>query len=75
MNRVHPVCVLLQNASLNKLVHSACMRVLQVRRTKEILSANTAAPLSVEELHDGIDYQVCMWAWTCVGTKGELRLQ
>ena len=29
----------------------------QVRRTKEILSANTAAPLSVEELHGGQDFR------------------
>nr|QBY35573.1 heat shock protein 70G [Dunaliella salina] len=29
----------------------------QIRRTKEVLSANTAAPVSVEELHEGIDYQ------------------
>eukprot|EP00775_Hariotina_reticulata_P013787 gene13787-13908_t len=29
----------------------------QVRRTKEILSANTAAPISVEELHGGMDFQ------------------
>jgi len=37
----------------------------QIRRTKEILSANTAAPVSVEELHDGIDYQVrtCDGLW------------
>jgi molecular chaperone DnaK (HSP70) len=28
----------------------------QVRRTKEILSANTAAPISVEELHNGQDF-------------------
>jgi hypoxia up-regulated 1 len=28
----------------------------QVRRTKEILSANAQAPLSAEELHRGIDY-------------------
>jgi hypoxia up-regulated 1 len=27
-----------------------------VRRTKEILSANTAAPLNVEELHGGVDF-------------------
>ncbi len=32
--------------------------VAQVRRTKEMLSANTAAPLSVEELYDGKDFQV-----------------
>jgi hypothetical protein len=29
----------------------------QVRRTKEILSANTEAPFSVEELHEGRDFQ------------------
>jgi hypoxia up-regulated 1 len=29
----------------------------QVRRTKEMLSANTAAPFSVEELHEGKDFQ------------------
>jgi hypoxia up-regulated 1 len=28
----------------------------QVRRTKEILSANAAAPFSAEELHDGVDF-------------------
>lgn len=28
----------------------------QVRRTKEILSANSDAPFSVEELHDGRDF-------------------
>lgn len=38
----------------------------QVRRTKEILSANTQAPFSVEEFYDGIDFQVtwdpyCTW--------------
>ncbi len=37
---------------------SAVLTVLQVRRTKEMLSANTAAPLSVEELYDGRDFQV-----------------
>ena len=29
----------------------------QVRRTKEVLSANSHAPFSVEELHDGRDFQ------------------
>ncbi|EFJ52505.1 heat shock protein Hsp70G [Volvox carteri f. nagariensis] len=29
----------------------------QVRRTKEMLSANSAAPCTVEELHDGRDFQ------------------
>mmetsp|Transcript_27424 Transcript_27424/g.69745 ORF Transcript_27424/g.69745 Transcript_27424/m.69745 type:complete len:1029 (-) Transcript_27424:524-3610(-) len=29
----------------------------QVRRTKEILSANSGAPISVEEFHDNRDYQ------------------
>jgi hypoxia up-regulated 1 len=29
----------------------------QVRRTKEVLSANSAAPISVEELHEGKDFQ------------------
>lgn len=29
---------------------------LQVRRTKEMLSANSGAPLSVEEFHDGHDF-------------------
>lgn len=29
----------------------------QVRRTKEVLSANSDAPLSVEELHEGRDFQ------------------
>lgn len=29
----------------------------QVRRTKEILSANSDAPFSVEELHEGRDFQ------------------
>ena len=29
----------------------------QVKRTKEILSANSAAPFSVEELLDGVDYR------------------
>ncbi|PNG99289.1 Heat shock protein 17, partial [Tetrabaena socialis] len=29
----------------------------QVRRTKEMLSANSAAPCTVEELYDGIDFQ------------------
>jgi hypothetical protein len=28
----------------------------QVRRTKEVLSANTGAPFSVEELHEGLDF-------------------
>jgi len=27
-----------------------------VRRTKEMLSANSAAPMTVEELHEGLDY-------------------
>ena len=31
----------------------------QARRTKEILSANNAAPFSVEEFYDGKDFQVC----------------
>ena len=30
----------------------------QVRRTKEVLSANTQAIVSVEDLFDGRDYQV-----------------
>ncbi|KAL6750263.1 Hsp70 protein-domain-containing protein [Haematococcus lacustris] len=29
----------------------------QVRRTKEMLSANTAGPISVEEFHGGLDFQ------------------
>ena len=29
----------------------------QVKRTKEILSANMAAPVSVEEIMDGIDFR------------------
>ncbi|EIE21504.1 HSP70-domain-containing protein [Coccomyxa subellipsoidea C-169] len=29
----------------------------QVKRTKEILSANSEAPISVEELHNGIDFR------------------
>lgn len=29
----------------------------QVKRTKEILSANTAAPMSVESLHGDIDFR------------------
>lgn len=29
----------------------------QVKRTKEILSANTAAPISVESLHDDRDFR------------------
>ncbi|TKY47918.1 Heat shock 70 kDa protein 17 [Spatholobus suberectus] len=29
----------------------------QVKRTKEILSANTAAPISVESLHDDLDFR------------------
>jgi hypothetical protein len=28
----------------------------QVRRTKEVLSANSGAPFNVEELHEGRDY-------------------
>ena len=32
--------------------------LLQARRTKEILSANNAAPLSVEEFYEGKDFQV-----------------
>ncbi len=31
--------------------------VAQVRRTKEMLSANTGAPLSVEEMHGGEDFR------------------
>lgn len=30
----------------------------QVKRTKEILSANTAAPISVESLHDDRDFRL-----------------
>lgn len=29
----------------------------QVKRLKEVLSANTEAPMSVEELHDGVDFR------------------
>lgn len=29
----------------------------QVKRTKEVLSANSEAPISVEELHDGVDFR------------------
>lgn len=29
----------------------------QVKRTKEILSANTAAPISVESLHGDLDFR------------------
>jgi hypoxia up-regulated 1 len=29
----------------------------QVKRTKEILSANTAAPISVESLYDDVDFR------------------
>lgn len=29
----------------------------QVKRTKEVLSANSESPISVEELHDGIDFR------------------
>lgn len=29
----------------------------QVKRTKEILSANTAAPISVESLYDDLDFR------------------
>lgn len=29
----------------------------QVKRTKEILSANTVAPISVESLYDDIDFR------------------
>ena len=35
-----------------------CMHLwLKVKRTKEMLSANTAAPVSVEEIMDGIDFR------------------
>ena len=30
---------------------------LQVKRTKEVLSANLEAPISVEEILDGIDFR------------------
>jgi hypoxia up-regulated 1 len=30
----------------------------QVKRTKEILSANTAAPISVESLYDDLDFRL-----------------
>ncbi|KAL5148338.1 Heat shock protein 17 [Glycine soja] len=33
----------------------------QVKRTKEILSANTAAPISVESLHDDVDFSGVDW--------------
>lgn len=31
--------------------------MLQAKKTKEVLSANTEAPISVEELHNGIDFR------------------
>ena len=34
-----------------------CVQCLQAKKTKEVLSANTEAPLSVEELHNGIDFR------------------
>ena len=30
---------------------------LQAKKTKEVLSANTEAPIGVEELHNGIDFR------------------
>jgi hypothetical protein len=36
---------------------AVCGWVWQVKRTKEVLSANSEAPISVEELHDGIDFR------------------
>ncbi len=42
----------------------------QARRTKEILSANNAAPMSVEEFLDGKDFQVERWASSFCLSKG-----
>ncbi len=37
----------------------ACLAIgWQVRRTKEMLSANTNAPITCEEFHKGVDFQV-----------------
>lgn len=38
--------------------HTSCNRTSsQVKRLKEVLSANSEAPISVEELHDGVDFR------------------
>lgn len=37
--------------------------MLQAKRTKEILSANSDAPISVEELHDGCDFRSRITRW------------
>lgn len=47
----------------------------QVRRTKEMLSANSAAPFSVEELYEGIDFQVGGWVGGRLHTKGSAEAQ
>ena len=36
---------------------------VQVKRTKEILSANSEAPISIEELHSGIDFRSRITRW------------
>ena len=36
---------------------SAAAAAAQAKRVKQVLSANSEAPLSVEELHNGIDFR------------------
>lgn len=38
----------------------------QVKRTKEILSANTMAPISVESLYDDRDFRLVEYFWISV---------
>jgi len=50
---------------------------LQAKKTKEVLSANTEAPLSVEELHNGIDFRsrITRQASHCLILDSRLGLQ
>lgn len=34
-----------------------CLPTTQAKRVKQVLSANSEAPLSVEELHNGVDFR------------------
>lgn len=54
--RVCPSSLLLLFSCSNSPKSLAKLR-RQVRRTKEVLSANSAAPITVEELHAGQDFQ------------------
>lgn len=38
----------------------------QVKRTKEILSANTMAPISVESIYDDLDFRSVVFFYTAI---------